>query len=176
MKKYFLNFVFNSLLAVAFLSVCFFVSSCSKKQNDGKISLVKKNGLLYKSGSSTPYTGREKAKVSGKIIEYEVVNGIKNGEMKISYTEGKPQIVGKMVNNKNEGLWKYYYDNSQMESEGNYKNDIPEGEWTWFYSDGKVREKGSYISGKKEGKWITYEGNGKPVVEKKFKNGELVTK
>ena len=40
---------------------------------------------------------------------------------KISYSEGKPQIVGQMVNDKNEGHWKYYYESLQVESEGNFK-------------------------------------------------------
>jgi antitoxin component YwqK of YwqJK toxin-antitoxin module len=42
--------------------------------------------------------------------------------------------------------------------------------------DGKVREKGNYISGKRDGRWITYDKSGKISDEKKFKDGELMTK
>jgi hypothetical protein len=149
-------------------------SSCAKKQNN-RTDLVKKNGLLYKSGGITPYTGREKAQVSGRIIEYDVVKGMKNGNFKVSYSEGKPQIIGQVVNDKNEGFWKYFYENSQVESEGNFKNDIPEGNWTFYYFDGKVKENGNYVLGKRDGKWISYEENGKIADEKHFKDGEAVT-
>jgi antitoxin component YwqK of YwqJK toxin-antitoxin module len=151
------------------------VLSCIKKVNT-KFDLVNKNGLLCRPGSSVPFTGREKARLADRIIEYDVVEGIKNGNFKISYSDGKPQIVGQIVNNRNEGLWKYYYDNFQLESKGNFKNDIAEGEWIFYYSDGKVKEQGNFISGKRDGDWKSYDENGKISIKKEFKNSELITK
>jgi hypothetical protein len=175
MKKNLIKTILIGISALTFLCISAALSSCVKKQIN-KVELVKIKGLLCKYGSTTPFTGREKARLSNRIIEYDVVNGVRNGDFKILYSEGKPQIVGQMVNDKNEGLWKYYYENSRIESEGNFKNDIPEDMWIWYYLDGKVREKGSYISGKRDGKWITYDKSGKISDEKKFKDGELMTK
>lgn len=163
----------NVLLALFLLCVAAVVlSSCKKKPNGSK--LVTKNGLIYKEGSTEPYTGKEKVKVSDRIMEYEVVNGKKEGEFRIYYLDGKPQIVGQMVNNKNEGLWKYYYDSAQLESEGNFKNDMPEGEWNWYFIDGKLRETGSYTSGLREGKWLSYNETGAVISEKYFADGKEI--
>jgi len=175
MKKNLFKTIIIGISVFSILCFSLVLTSCSKKQTNTN-NLVKRNGLLYKSGSNVPYSGREKSKVLNRIIEYDVVNGVKQGEMKIYYSEGKLQIAGQMVNNKNEGLWKYYYENFQVESEGNFKNDIPVGMWTWYYLDGKVKEKGNYVSGKRDGKWITYSDSGKSSVVKNFKDGELVTK
>jgi antitoxin component YwqK of YwqJK toxin-antitoxin module len=169
----------NKILSGILILSCLYLSaaqlSCTKKENS-KIDLVKINGLLCRPGSNTPFTGREKAKLQNRIIEYNVVDGIRNGDFKILYSEGKPQIVGQMVNDKNEGLWKYYYENHQIESEGNFKNDLADGQWIWYFSDGKLREQGNFIAGKRDGKWITYEENGRVSAEIKFKDGELVNK
>jgi antitoxin component YwqK of YwqJK toxin-antitoxin module len=172
MGKIFAKPILHGILVLCVLAL---LSSCTKKQNNAA-GLVKINGLLYKSGSNVPYTGREKARVSDRIIEYDVSNGVKNGEFKILYSDGKPQIVGQMVNGKNEGVWKYYYVNSAIESEGSFKDDMPDGVWTWYYQDGKVREQGKYVSGKKNGNWITYEASGKISIENKFKDGKIVVK
>jgi antitoxin component YwqK of YwqJK toxin-antitoxin module len=173
MKQSLIKTTLNGISVLSFLFISAALSSCAKKQIN-KVDLVNINGILCKYGTITPFTGREKASLQNRIIEYDVVKGVRNGEFKILYSEGKPQIVGQMVNNKNEGLWKYYYENSQIESEGNFKNDIPDDTWIWFYLDGKIREKGNYVSGKRDGRWITYNESGKISDEKQFKVGELI--
>jgi antitoxin component YwqK of YwqJK toxin-antitoxin module len=172
------NLIKNVLLIIAIISFLFISTallSCRKKEiTHGDLTKIK--GLLYKNGIKTPFTGREKAKLQGRIIEYNVVDGVKNGDFKISYSEGKPEIVGQMVNDKNEGHWKYYYESLQVESEGNFRNDLADGNWIWYYPDGKMKEEGNFIAGKRDGKWITYEENGKVSSEIKYKNGELIIK
>jgi len=165
----------NILLAVFILCVGgFLLSSCRKKAEGNK--LVTKNGIIYKEGSNVPYSGKEKVTVSDRIMEYNIVNGKKEGIFKIYYMDGNPQIVGQMINNKNDGLWKYFYDSQQLESEGNFKNDIPEGAWTWYFMDGKLKEHGSYSSGLREGKWISYNETGSVISEKYFEDGKEVQK
>jgi antitoxin component YwqK of YwqJK toxin-antitoxin module len=175
MSNYLLKNITLIIPALSFLYVSISFTDCTEKQNT-RTNLIFRNGLLYKSGSNTPYTGREKAEIHNRIIEYDVVNGIKSGEFKIYYAVGKPQVVGQMVNNKNEGLWKYYYENSQIESEGNFKNDLPEGEWIFYYSNGKIKEDGNYIYGKRDGNWRDYEESGKIFTQSKFKDGKLLSK
>jgi len=175
MRKHLIKNILLVMPVSLFLLLSTALLSCAKKENN-KIDLVNKNGLLCRPGSNVPFTGRENARLSGRIIEYDVVEGIKNGDFKILYSDGNPQIVGQMVNNKNEGIWKYYYENLRLESEGNFKNDIAEGKWIWYYLDGKLKEQGSYVSGKRDGTWEIYDENGKISAEKKFKNGELINK
>jgi antitoxin component YwqK of YwqJK toxin-antitoxin module len=168
----------NILLVISVMSLlCISTAllSCTKKENTtGDLTKIK--GLLYKNGSKTPFTGREKAKLQNRIIEYNVVDGLKNGDFKIFYAEGRPQMVGQMINNKNEGHWKYYYESLSVESEGNFNNDLADGNWIWYYPNGNVKEQGNFVEGKRDGKWITYEDNGKVSIVNKFKNGELLNK
>ena len=36
------------------------------------------------------------------------------------------------------GEWKYYYKNGKIEQIGTYlKNEIPDGEWKWYFENGK---------------------------------------
>ncbi len=171
MKKCFGLFRIQIFLFV-FLLTFISISSCGKEEKKSREDLIFMNGLLYKKGSKIPFTGKEKAKIEDRILEYDVLDGIKTGEFKISYLDGKPQIVGQLVNNSNEGLWKYYYTNSQMESEGNFKNNLPDGKWTWYYMDGKLKEYGNFISGKREGRWTSLNEDGKIVEQKVFKDGK----
>ena len=153
--------------------VLFFLNSCKSKQDDKNI-LITKNGLIYKYGSSVPFSGKEIARVKQRTIVYDVVNGKKNGEFKILFLNGNPEIIGQMVNNSNEGLWKYFYPNSQIENEGNFKNNMADGKWTWFYDNGSLKEEGNYVNGKREGEWISYQKDGKVSEKKIFNNGTEV--
>ena len=164
----------SKILFAVFVLFCFALLfiSCRKKPVGKK--LVTKNGLIYLDGSTVPYTGMEKAKVVDKMIEYNVVNGKKEGTFKIFYHDGNPQIVGQMFNNKNEGLWRYYYDSPQLESQGNFKNDLPDSTWTWYFIDGKLKECGNFSSGMRIGKWISYNETGTITSEKYFEDGKVV--
>ncbi len=158
--------------AIILLSISFFYSCKSEKFKKGDLVII--NGLIYKAGSNAPFTGKERAIVKNKIMEYDVVNGKKSGEFKISYLDGKPEMIGNMVDNSNEGLWKYFYPNSQVESEGNFKNNMVDGKWTWYYDNGILKEEGNFVKGKREGKWISYGKEGNISEQKIFKNGEEV--
>ncbi len=155
------------------LSLVFVFASCGKKRASNRI--ISRKGLLYKEGSNVPFTGTEKSKVADKTIEYDVVNGKKEGAFRICYADGKPQIVGQMYNNKNEGIFRYYYDSAQLESEGSFKNDVPDSTWTWYFIDGKIRQRGNFASGKREGKWVSYNETGVVTSEKYFRDGKEIS-
>ncbi len=158
-----------------FLLLISCLASCSSKKYSGN-QLIVINGKIYQKGSTKPFTGREIGKVRGMTIQYDVMNGLKDGEFKVFYSNGNLQMQGRMVNNKNEGLWKYYYNNSQLESEGNFKNDMPDGKWLWYYINGALKEHGFYLSGKRNGQWLVYDGTGNVVKELYFKDGIEVKK
>jgi len=153
-----------SILIVLF-SIIF--SACGKEEIP-KSSLIIKDNLLYKTGSDVPFTGREKALVENKIIEYDVKDGIKHGVFRIYSEEGNIEIQGQLDSNRNVGKWQYFYPDGVIESEGYFNLDQPDGKWIWNYSDGNKKEEGVYINGKRVGMWYKYDNNGKIILENNY--------
>ena len=161
------------------LYIIFFTSllilSCASNNKESSGYEIK-NGLIYKTGSSLPFTGTEKVIVQNKTMEYEVVNGKKQGSFKISGANGNPVMIGTIVNNKNEGLWRYYYADGKIESEGYFKDDKPDGKWQWFYENGRLKEEGYYTGGTSCGEWKQFGQNGKLISNKMYEAGKEVIK
>lgn len=166
---------FLNLLLITIVFISFLYISCEQeKKTDIEQPLVLKDGLLYKDSTSTiPFTGRHKSKVMDKVIEYEVKDGIKNGDFILYYPNGKIEMRGKIVNDKNEGEWKYFLPDGTLQTAGIFINDVPESTWTWYYQDGKIFEQGNFKKGVRTGEWKTFDQNGKLRVLRKFENGEV---
>ena len=140
------------------------MTSCTKDEIP-KSSLVLKNNLLYKRGSDVPFTGREKAKLENKIIEYDVKDGYKHGEFILYFENGNIEMQGQLDSNRNIGKWSYYFPDGQLESAGSFNLDIPDGKWIWNFPDGKRKEDGEYNNGIRIGKWRQYDENGNITFE-----------
>ena len=153
------------LLIFVLLSLLFL--SCGKEEIP-KSSLIVKDNLLYKRGSTIPFTGREKALVDNKIVEYDVKDGLKHGEFRIFSEDGKLEIQGQIDSNRNVGKWQYFYSNGKIESEGYFYYDRPDGNWFWNYPDGKRKEEGSYRNGERVGIWYQYDNKGEIIFEKNY--------
>lgn len=160
-KKYRLNFFLLISATLLFLFYC-------GKDEVPKSTLIVRDNLLYKQGSNIPYTGRERALVDNKIIEYEVKDGLKHGDFRLFSKEGIVEIQGQIDSNRNVGKWQYFYNNGAIESEGHFVYDLPEGLWTWNYPDGTKKEEGYYKKGKRIGLWHGYDKNGKVIFEKNY--------
>lgn len=154
------------------------ISSCKNEKTSriGRINVLieKRDGLIYKQKSDKPYSGIIIDTINGKIMEYNVQNGLKNGRFKISYLNGQVEMIGNIKNDKNEGEWKYYYPNGQLESVGIFKNDTPSGKWAFYYETGKKKEEGEYKSGKRDGKWIKYDSTGNLIGYTNFSKGDTI--
>jgi antitoxin component YwqK of YwqJK toxin-antitoxin module len=146
-------------LFLIIISGIFLFAGCNQYYSNQNIE-IKEDGLIYKVGQENPYTGRIIDTLSNNVLEYEVVNGMKNGEFRLSSIEGAISVYGKIENNRNIGEWKYYYPNGQLESIGNFKYDNPHGKWNWYFPDGNIREIGTFFNGKKQGKWYKYSRDG----------------
>lgn len=160
----------------SFFLILFIAVSCNKP-NDEKLTrpLVYKNGLLFSDSlSAAPFSGRHKSRMRDMKIEYEVVNGVKQGDFTIYFSNDKIQMTGKMFDNKNIGEWKYYYSSGALQTTGTFENDIPSGKWTWFQTDGRVSEEGNFLNGIRDGKWLSYDSLGKVEVIRVYKNGEII--
>ena len=152
-----------------FLSFLLIISCRNEKPPNNLIE--KRNGLIYKQKSDTPYTGTIKDTVKERIMEYHVKAGLKDGQFKVSRLNGRVEMVGNMSNDKNEGEWNYYYPNGQLESKGNYINDTASGKWIFYYKTGIKKEEGKYKDGKREGKWVEYDSTGHAIKYKNFTKG-----
>jgi len=169
----------NSIKLVKHFSVLIILFSivftaCGKKEIP-KSSLIIKDNLLYKRGSDVPFTGREKALVDKKIIEYDVKDGLKHGEFRIYSEEGNIEIQGQLDSNRNVGKWQYFYPNGEIESEGYFNFDGPDEKWIWNYSDGKRKEEGVYNNGVRIGMWYQFDSSGTVTYEHDYKTGEANT-
>ena len=161
-KSYQYSFFITFLIAVIFLT-----TFCDQDYVP-ETSLEMRDTLIYLKGSETPFTGREKAMIKDKIIEYDVVNGMRHGEFLIYYENGNIEIKGKMHNNRNVGNWQYFYPSGELESEGYFVDNQPEGKWLWYSPAGKLKKEGNYKQGRRVGWWRNFDGNGNVIKEKEF--------
>lgn len=151
-----------------------FMLACSN-DNIPESDLELKDTLIYKKGSESPFTGREKARVENKIIEYNVVDGVKHGDFLLYYESGNIEIKGQLDHNKNVGKWQYFYESGQVESEGEFVNNKPEGNWKWYNRSGTLRETGDYKNGKRVGVWKQFDEQGNLIKEQEFRESDTTT-
>lgn len=160
---------------ISVLIVIIFISCNQKDEEKLSNPLVLKDGLLYSDTlSTTPFTGRNKSRMLNMKIEYDVINGKKDGDFIVYFSNDKIQMAGKMKENKNVGEWKYYFPDGSLETSGYYDNDIPTGKWIWYNLHGKIIEEGNYIGGNREGEWKTYDSTGLLDIVRLYKENILV--
>ena len=146
--KYFRLLIFSSLL----------LFGC--KSYHSTHNIYTEEGLIYKEGEEAPFNGRILDTLDTKIIEYDVRNGLKNGEFCLSSASGKVAVYGSIKNNMNVGKWKYFYGSGKLESTGSFRDDKPNGKWIWYYENGLIKEDGYFIEGYKIGRWCNYSSTG----------------
>ncbi len=158
-----------SLLSALIIFTQFFFLACDTKSDENLTSTLEmRDSLLYKIGSNIPFTGKEKARVENKIIEYDVVDGLKHGDFRLYYEDGNIEIKGQIDKNKNIGKWQYFYETGQIESEGNFVDNSPVGEWKWYYRSGELREQGIIEGGRRTGLWQQFDTSGNLIEEVEF--------
>lgn len=173
MKCYTHFAVLKLFLKVLIISSLFFAGACNNYYSNQNIE-IKEDGLIYKVGQDDPFTGRIIDTLQNKIVEYDVVKGIKNGEFRLSSYEGTISIYGNIKDNRNIGEWKYFYPNGQLESKGNFNFDIPHGKWVWYHYNGNLKETGTFLNGKKTGTWYIYSNEGTLLSITMFDNGDKI--
>ena len=168
-------FIIFELIVIALLTIV--LINTNNRIYRASNNIITKDGLIYRNGESLPYTGHVLDTLDNKIIiEYDVVNGKKEGAFYISTLKGIFTVYGIISDNKNVGCWKYFYDNGQLQCTGYYDNDFPIGKWQWFYKNGVIQTDGVYLKGKREGKWIEYDEDGYPTRINNYYDGEILSK
>ncbi len=173
MKRYDHIAVLKLFLKLVFISSLFFAVACNRYYSDQNIE-IKEDGLIYKVGQGNPYTGRIIDTLQNKVLEYDVVNGMKNGEFRLSSIEGIVSVFGSIKDNRNIGEWNYYYPNGQLESKGNFIYDNPHGKWVWYYSSGNIKETGTFLNGNRTGTWYNYNWEGTLLSIAMYDEGEKI--
>jgi antitoxin component YwqK of YwqJK toxin-antitoxin module len=160
-------------ILIGVLSVFNLLSSygCSTDSKSAKVE--ERDGLLFVLGKDKIFSGRVVDTLAKRILEYEVVDGKKNGEFKLSSLNGSIEMVGTIIDNLNEGQWRYYYPNGQLESIGNFENNLSVGKWTWYFESGKIKEIGHFKAGQKDGNWTIFDEKGNLKRKLYFKDGQI---
>lgn len=159
-------YIFIILLSLTF-------SSCSSKHvNTGLIQI--KDGLICTIYNGKPYTGKVTDLINNQKIEYDVVQGIKDGNFNVYSENGTRLVSGEIRKNRNEGLWQYFYPDGQLESQGYFREDNVNDTWYWYFPGGKLKMTGKYLNGLRDGKWTIYNEWGKVISEEVYRNDKVV--
>lgn len=146
-------------LIIYLLPLITFISSCSESPKSKK-QIINIDSIIYKPGTKEPFNGTWKGGIDSLKLEFDVVNGKKEGNFRAYYPNGKLLMSGLMKNNHNVGEWKYYYDNGAIESSGYFEDDKPEGRWLWYYSDSTLKQSGYFHLGIRDSIWKSYDTSG----------------
>jgi antitoxin component YwqK of YwqJK toxin-antitoxin module len=150
-----------------------FISSCTQVIENKRDYRFAGDGLIYYKDSNRLYSGTI-SDSSQMIMEYEVIDGKKNGSFLVFYKDGTLAQSGYLIDNKNVGEWRYYYHNGNLESKGMYINDIPQGEWVFYYPDGGVMSRGSFKDGLRHGRWYEFDDTGELKLVSIFSYGKFI--
>lgn len=162
---------------IALTILIYFVQSPVLNEGYENQYIVETDGIIYRCGETNPYTGKVLDTLSNNmILEFDVINGLKNGVFLISTLNGVLTTKGFIENNRNVGTWQYFYENGELESVGEFYNDKPNGKWIWYYKNGIKKSEGIYVSGKQEGKWLHFDKSGKLIKVSYYLSGEEITK
>jgi len=144
------------------------VISCGDNVELTENNLEIRDNIIYQRGTEIRFTGLERARIEDRIIEYEIVDGVKHGSFKLYYENGNEEIIGRIENNTNTGEWKYFYESGKLESEGYFVEDMAEGRWVWYYESGEIKEEGSFHKGNRVAWWYQYDPDGNESDSKNF--------
>jgi uncharacterized protein len=72
-------------------------------------------------------------------VEYEYLNGEKNGRYISYYSPGKVKREGYYETGNQSGVWKYYDEDGHLSRKGYFVNDNKDSLWTAFYGNGKIK-------------------------------------
>ena len=173
--KLFTQLIIAELFIIITLISIFIIDSCIESSYFDEI-VISDSSLIYSEDETVPFTGKMQDTLYNTIIlEFNVVDGLKQGEFVMLTKEGNFAVKGYMNKNKNHGSWKYFYDNGQLECMGDFDNDKPIGNWTWFYEHGSKKCEGIFVNGKEEGRWLKYDELGSPNLLINYSMGEIIS-
>lgn len=120
----------------------------SIKEIDGK----------YYSANSKPYSGHYiSVYENGNVkMEMHLAKGMKNGEVRVYFENGKINEIRSYKKNLMDGTWITYNIDEIKVAIANYKKGLKNGEWKVWDETGKLIYEMYYVNGKKSGVWKKY--------------------
>ena len=99
-------------------------------------------------------------------------SGIKQGDWKEYYPDGKVRAEGNYKDGARFGNWRFIHENGKLEQKGKYlEGGRPHGLWVWYYDDSELLREMSYRRGKPEGEITEYNDTGKVVLKGSYFDG-----
>jgi len=109
----------------------------------------------------------------GTIIEKgEYLDGEKEGPW--FYHVGDHTEEGNYSAGLKDGEWKHYYSNGKLRFEGKYVQGSQDGKHKHYYENGKLKTENFYIMGRKEKHWRSYDLEGNVILTTTYKNDKLI--
>ncbi|WP_143558738.1 toxin-antitoxin system YwqK family antitoxin [Snodgrassella alvi] len=105
----------------------------------------------------------------------QFIPAMKEGELQLSYPDGKKKLQGEYKNSKPVGKWHTWYPNGQMAIEMNWQKGMPSGRTLSWYENGQKRGELYFINGKVEGRWQRWYSNGQIKQDMNVHHGEVQT-
>jgi antitoxin component YwqK of YwqJK toxin-antitoxin module len=110
--------------------------------------------IYYQNGK--PYTGLVYEELQGRIdLEYEVVNGVKQGVEIEYYPNGRVQSISHYVNNVLNGLLVNYYESGIIEEKAMFEKGVCIHS-TAYDEAGQITEENTISEESPEYSWLTY--------------------
>jgi len=132
--------------------------------------IVQGDDGLYYDENDNPYTGIYKEYYADGTVRTEMTltNGMKNGQVKINFPDGRIHEIRSYRFNRMDGKWETWSKKGIKIAEAHYLNGHKHGKWLIRDDNGVLRYDMSYHHGRKTGTWKIYDANGKLLSEKKF--------
>ena len=142
----------------------------SEFHNNGVIASEKKFKNQLPHGIWKYYTKRNRIY---KSTPYE--NGKING-IELTLNGNDTVSSKKYVFGVKSGQWKSFYNNGKPKEYATYKFNELEGPFIHFFENGNKQYEGNYYRGRRTNDWIYYDSKGRPIFKETYRKGLIVSK
>ncbi len=132
-----------------------------------KIIVIKKAGVYDNDN------GIKKTYFSNGNVEQEfnLKNGLINGNFKVYFENGKLKKSGSIYNKKRQGQFEEYLEDGTISAKYSCNNDMFNGAFSFYHENGKVKTTGNYVNDKKNGTFKEFDEDGNLIKETNWING-----
>lgn len=136
----------------------------------GFSQMIEGDDGMYYDNNQELYSGKYSEYFDNGILKMDmwVKEGLKDGEERYFYLDGKPREIRSYKSGHMDGLWKTFNEEGIKTAEARYKNNQKHGKWYIWDDNGILRYDMSYIKGKKKGIWIMFDSEGKEEQRKDY--------
>ena len=173
-----------ALILLATISVCFISCKHEKDKDDGSFTFIAKDEYFVEYSSLDIYRDAETKKtlngyyIVGKGLtkweEFNVKNGILNGEYLFYHPNGNVSIRSKYDKGKIHGEEFYYYPSGTIQKKHTYVNEVIHGEEIHYYEGGQIKSRSEFKNGKSDSS-TNYDLVGNITSQRFVKDGMSIT-